>query len=208
MKARMWAYAPMAATCVLSLGLTALAGCDGAPSATAARAHTAGVGADRRLIDGAPEGGDSRPQTARYSNAAYGSGEARQAAPLYHGKPIWAANKDHSAEENADYHFKRDGDAVGASSEEDFIAKVHAFVDSPPKGVETLSRGNGDKLYYDPKANLFAVADKDGVPRTLFKPRDGPAYWAQQKQAIANGETSFRSPTRRSAGRSQADDNG
>lgn len=210
MKAERWARAPMAAACALSLGLATLAGCDGAPSATAARQHTAGVGADRRLVDSAPEGGDGAAQGARYGAAAYGSGEPRRdaATPLYKGKPIWSANRNHSAEENADYHFKRDGDAVGATSEEDFIAKVHAFLDNPPKGVETLSRGNGDKLYYDPRANLFAVADKDGVPRTLFKPKDGPAYWAQQKQAIADGETAFRSPNRRSARRSQADDNG
>ncbi len=69
------------------------------------------------------------------------------------------------------------------------MAKAHAFVDAPPKGVLTLTRANGDRLMYDPKGNVFAVADKDGAPRTLFKPRDGHAYWEQQKQAVAKGET-------------------
>jgi hypothetical protein len=215
---RVWASAPLAASaavfCVLSL-----AACDGAPSATPARAH-ANDASDRRLADSAPAGGDTRGP-ARYSSAVYTSSAsssrrddgARQAeAPLFHGKPLWAANKNHSAQENADYHFKRDGDAVGATSEDDFLAKVHAFVDSPPKGVQTLNRPNGDRLMYDPKANLFAVVDKDGAPRTLFKPRDGTAYWAQQKDSVANGDdypsSSSSKSGRKSARRSSGDDNG
>ena len=209
MRTKVWARAPLSVAGAVALGVLSLAACDGAPSATAARSHGAN-GADRRLIDSAPAGGDSRPSTARFSDAAYGSGVAkREDAPLYHGKPIWAANKNHSAQENADYHFKRDAEAMGATSEDDFIAKVHAFVDNPPKGVQTLTRSNGDTLIYDPKANLFAVADKDGAPRTLFKPRDGKAYWQQQKDSIANGDDDYRSSTRkRSAKRSQSDDNG
>jgi pyocin large subunit-like protein len=130
---------------------------------------------------------------------------------------MWAANKKHTAQENADYHFKRDGEAVGATSEEDFLAKVHAFVDHPPKGTETLTRSNGDKLMYDPQANLFAVVDKDGAPRTLFKPRDGAAYWSQQKDSVAQseqrgGDDGYRSRSdsgrKKSARKSSGDDNG
>ena len=216
---QVWAPAPLAASaavlCVSSLGVLSLAACDGAPSATPARSHA--DAADRRLADSAPQGDDVRAP-ARYSTAVYNTASpaARrtddgrsQAAPLFHGKPMWAANKNHTAQENADYHFKRDGEAVGATSEEDFLTKVHAFVDHPPKGTETLDRSNGDKLMYDPKANLFAVVDKDGAPRTLFKPRDGAAYWAQQKDSVAKGDDDYRSNTgRRSAKRSSGDDNG
>jgi pyocin large subunit-like protein len=223
---RVWATAPLAASaaalCISSVCLLSLAACDGAPSATPARAHA--DGSDRRLADSAPAGEDSRGP-ARYSNAVYTTAPsaarrddgARAAdTPLFHGKPLWAANKKHSAQENADYHFKRDGEALGATSEEDFLSKVHAFVDNPPKGVETLTRSNGDKLMYDPKANLFAVVDKDGAPRTLFKPRDGTAYWAKQKDSVAQSDQDRgddRSATRskssrRSARRSAGDDNG
>jgi pyocin large subunit-like protein len=203
------------------VGVLSLAACDGAPSATPARAHA--DASDRRLADSAPAGDDVRAP-ARYSTAVYNSAsptarrtdDARsEAAPLFHGKPMWAANKNHTAQENADYHFKRDGDAVGATSEEDFLTKVHAFVDHPPKGTETLDRSNGDKLMYDPKANLFAVVDKDGAPRTLFKPRDGAAYWSQQKDSVAQsnqgrGGDDYRGNAgrRSSARRSSGDDNG
>ena len=36
-------------------------------------------------------------------------------------------------------------------------------------------------LLYDAKTNVFAVATADGKPRTMFKPRTGAAYWAEQK---------------------------
>jgi pyocin large subunit-like protein len=118
---RVWASAPLAASaavfCVLSL-----AACDGAPSANPARSHSANA-SDRRLADTAPAGDETRGP-ARYSNAVYTTAPrasaARDDTPLFHGKPLWAANKKHTAQENADYHYKRDGEAVGATSEDDF----------------------------------------------------------------------------------------
>ena len=70
------------------------------------------------------------------------------------------------------------------------VAKAHAFVDTPPHGVETLTRDNGDKLLYDAKANVFAVVSREGAPRTMFKPRDGAAYWAEQKQRVSDDASS------------------
>ena len=60
------------------------------------------------------------------------------------------------------------------------MAKAHAFVDSPPSGVQKVERANGDALLYDAKTNTFAVVTKAGAPRTMFKPRDGASYWQQQ----------------------------
>lgn len=215
MDTRGWALRPLkfygltggaAALLVLTL-----AACDGAPSATAARSHSGG--SDRRLADSGPPVDDSRAP-AQYRPAVYtsGAGESsapREAAPLFHGKPMWASNKKHSAQENADYHFKRDGENLGAKDEDDYLAKVHAFVDTPPKGTETLTRSNGDKLMYDAKSNLFAVVDKDGAPRTLFKPRNGASYWDQQKQTLADDEGGDRRTSKRkSARRASGDDNG
>jgi pyocin large subunit-like protein len=124
---------------------------------------------------------------------------------------MWAANKRHSAEDNAQYQFGKNGADFAAASEDDYVTKVHAFVDNPPASAETINRKNGDRLIYDPKANVFAVVTKEGAPRTMFKPRDGAAYWAQQKDSVAKGEDDYRSNTgssRRSAKRSNGDDNG
>ncbi|MGH7022701.1 MAG: hypothetical protein ACREEB_03820 [Caulobacteraceae bacterium] len=121
------------------------------------------------------------------SGPAYGSSQASiggqdAATPLVNGKPMWAANRKHTAAENAQYQFTKNGQDFGAQSESDYVTKVHAFVENPPAGVQTLDRSNGDRLIYDPKANVFAVVSRDGAPRTMFKPRDGAAYWTQQKQ--------------------------
>ncbi|MDB5461341.1 MAG: hypothetical protein JWO72_3082 [Caulobacteraceae bacterium] len=201
MGTRVWAFAPLSIGAVSALAFMSLAACDGAPSAIPARSHAATDSVDRRLADSAPEGGESRTSS-RYG--ADGGGRAAAAAdtPLFHGKPIWAANKTHSGQENADYHFKRDGDVFGSTSEEDFLTKVHAFVDNPPQGALILTRSNGDKLVYDPKGNIFAVADKNGAPRTLFKPKDGQAYWDKQKDALAKGDDYG------GARRTRSDDNG
>jgi len=206
METRNWAVSPVCVGALSVLVLMGLAACDGAPSAIPARSHAAGDAADRRLADSAPEGGGEARQNTRSS--ASGGGYARETAadtPLFHGKPIWAANKNHTGQENADYHFKRDGDVFGSTTEDDFLTKVHAFVDNPPQGVLVLTRANGDKLMYDPKGNIFAVADKNGAPRTLFKPKDGQAYWDKQKDAEAKGEGYG---SRRSARKSGSDDNG
>ena len=60
--------------------------------------------------------------------------------PEVNGEPLWAANKRHTAEENAAYHFKRDGADFGAASEDDYVAKAHAFIDKPPADALTLDR--------------------------------------------------------------------
>ena len=140
----------------------ALAACDAGPSARAP----------------APPATAVTGQTT--TTASAGTDPRDLPAPLVNGKPMWAANKKHTAEENADYQFGKNGRDFGAASEADYVAKAHAFVDSPPAGVQKLERSNGDALLYDARTNTFAVVTKAGAPRTMFKPRDGAAYWRQQ----------------------------
>ena len=118
-------------------------------------------------------------------NQASGYGQSAAAVPLVGGKPMWAANRKHSAEDNAQYQFAKNGGDFGAKSESDYVTKVHAFIERPPGDVETLDRKNGDRLMYAAKTNVFAVVSRDGAPRTMFKPRDGASYWAQQKDREA-----------------------
>jgi hypothetical protein len=144
----------------LALGLAA---CDGKPSAVASR--------------------DQSPFTAAPGpSSAAGAVDPRDApVPQIGGKPMWAANRKHTAEENAQYQFAKNGGDFAAKSETDYVTKAHAFIERPPHDVQTLDRSNGDRLIYDPSANIFAVVSRDGAPRTMFKPRGGATYWAQQK---------------------------
>ena len=104
-----------------------------------------------------------------------------RALPRFAGKPAWAASKSRSASASAEAQFQRNGADFGAQTLEDYVAEAHAFADKPPKGTQMTTRRNGDVLLYDPIGNVFAVVTADGAPRTLFKPKDGPAYWAKQK---------------------------
>ena len=108
------------------------------------------------------------------------------------GKPMWAANRTRTAEENAQRGFERYGSEFAAADVDDYVRKAHAFVAAPPSGAETLKRANGDTLIYDPKANVFAVVTKTGAPRTMFKPDDGAAYWATQKTGQSRRTASTR----------------
>ena len=105
------------------------------------------------------------------------------------GRPIWSASRRGTAEENAQRAFDRNGETFGARDLDDFVRKAHGFIEKPPAGTQRLTCANGDVLLYDPKGNVFAVASKDGAPRTMFKPDEGAAYWDEQKSRLARQAT-------------------
>jgi hypothetical protein len=117
----------------------------------------------------------------RMGEGGGGGDRATADAPKYKdGTPIWAANRRRTADENIQKMFQRNGSDFGAASADDYVAKAHAFISSPPAGVQTASRANGDKLLYDGRTNTFVVVTRQGAPRIMMKPRDGKAYWTEQ----------------------------
>ncbi|MHB8284962.1 MAG: hypothetical protein ACYDD1_09835 [Caulobacteraceae bacterium] len=165
------------AGCALLLGLAA---CNRSQASAGRHDQSAsGPAASADTYAAADRDGDRRG--AGYRTSSYSRDETRDAAPLFHGEPMWSENRNHTAEENAEYQFRRSGADLGVKTLDAFLTKAHAFGDHPPAGTLQLERSNGDKLLYDPKANLFAVITRDGAPRTIFKPRDGMAYWNEQK---------------------------
>ncbi len=164
----------------LALGVSALAllsACDNGPSAvkqTAAGSQMATASAPERSYgSGGPSGGNGDQPKVDHRKDVVASADD--------GKPVWAPSKRFSAEEGAEKQFERDGAAFDTKTLDQFVKKAHAFVGHPPKGTLTLTRKNGDTLFYDPKSNVFAVATKGGAPRAMFKPDDGMAYWEKQK---------------------------
>lgn len=111
---------------------------------------------------------------------------------LVAGRPMWSASRRYSAEENARRAFARNGEAFGARDVDAFVRKAHAFVEKPPAGAETVVRANGDRLIYDPRGNVFAVATSAGAPRTMFKPDEGRAYWDEVKTRESQRRTASR----------------
>ncbi|GGL16691.1 hypothetical protein [Caulobacter rhizosphaerae] len=178
MTVRRASWFPALAATGLALGLAA---CDG--GASAVKAPKAGD------VASAAQPASDR-EAPSYGGGAYDSAPVRpdpRDAPVRKvaGKPMWAANRTRTAEENAQRGFERYGADFAAADVDDYVRKTHAFVAHPPAGAETLTRANGDTLIYDPKANIFAVVTKTGAPRTMFKPDDGATYWATQKTGQA-----------------------
>lgn len=99
-----------------------------------------------------------------------------EAAPI-------TANRRETVDAKIQRLYERNGADFGATSAEDYLAKVTAFTRNPPADVERAERPNGDVLLYQASTNTFAVVDRNGSARTMFKPREGAAYWAEQKTA-------------------------
>ena len=163
----------------LALGISALAllsACDNGPSAVSKQAAGTQV-----ATANAPDRSYGSGRSGDYDNTPKVDHRKDEVAKADDGKPVWAPSKRFSAEEGAQRQFERDGQTFDTKTVGQFVKKAHAFVGHPPKGTLTLTRKNGDILFYDPKGNVFAVSSKEGAPRTMFKPDDGMAYWEKQK---------------------------
>lgn len=145
-------------------GAVALAGCGDGASAVETRDRAAS--APDVLMTAAPAG----------SIAASAAASAETPGPL-------TANRRETVDEKIQRLYERNGADFGARSPEDFLTKVNAFTRTPPADADRATRPNGDVLLYQASTNTFAVVAEDGTPRTMFKPDDGPTYWAEQKAA-------------------------
>lgn len=159
----------------------ALAACDGGPASKPSRDQADAGSAPTPTAKGDVVSADTpdRAETPKVDPRT-------QPPPMLDGKPMWAANRRLTAEEAAEKQFTRNGKDFGARTVEDYARKAQAFIDNPPKGAEVITRQRG-KIMYDAKSNTFAAATKDGVPRTMFKPEEGAAYWEEAKSRPEGG---------------------
>ena len=98
-------------------------------------------------------------------------------------KPVLTTGRRETVDAKIARLYERNGADFGAASAEDYLDKVTAFTAKPPRDAETVKRPNGDTVIYQASTNTFAVAARDGTPRTMFKPTTGADYWAEQKSA-------------------------
>lgn len=96
-------------------------------------------------------------------------------------KPVLTANRRETVDAKTARLFERNGADFDAATPEAYLSKVEQFTRNPPAGTDRVERPNGDVLLYQASTNTFAVVSRDGVPKTMFKPRDGASYWAEQK---------------------------
>lgn len=152
-----------AAGAVIAL-LLGLAGCGNGGSAVETRERSA-------------DGGEVALTGASDKAAGIGTDAPEKATP------VLTANRRETVDAKVARLFERNGADFGAATAEDYLGKVRAFTSRPPAGTERTERPNGDVLLYQASTNTFAVVSRDGVPKTMFKPREGAAYWAEQKAA-------------------------
>lgn len=181
------------------LGLLALVGCDDRLAMQPAREHATEFAATTAP---APVASPAMERSERAASADRPARAERVSAPvrLVSGKPAWADNRQHTAEENIRYQFEQHGRELGARNVDDFVARAHRFVNTPPDGALTLTRANGDRLLFDERSGLFGVVRSDGAPRTVFKPETGKAYW--DEQVASQGQ---RATTRRATRNDRSD---
>ena len=101
-------------------------------------------------------------------------------------RPALTANRRETVDAKITRLFERNGADFGAATAQDYLTKIRAFTSRPPAGTDRVERPNGDVLLYQASTNTFAVVSREGVPKTMFKPRDGATYWAGQKDAAPN----------------------
>ena len=99
---------------------------------------------------------------------------------------VLTSNRRETAGAKAVRLYERNGADFGATSAEDYLEKAKAFTKTPPADAEKVSRPNGDVLIYQARTNTFAVVDRRGVVRTMFKPSNGAEYWERQKATAAS----------------------
>lgn len=83
---------------------------------------------------------------------------------------LWTSTRFASVAGNAYRHFKDHGTDFGAINSVDYVKKTKAFLTNPPEGTLTRTKANGDVVLYHPGSNTFAIMDKRGTPRTMYKP--------------------------------------
>ena len=75
-------------------------------------------------------------------------------------------------------HFEKHAAEFGYRTPVEYLGGARDLVGR--SGVQTFTRTNGDKLFYDAARNEFAVLKPDGVLRTYFRPQNGSEYWRIQ----------------------------
>lgn len=92
----------------------------------------------------------------------------------------WSHGSD-GASRNAEEHWHKHGSEFSEfHNAQDYEQGAHDFTAHPPPGTQTKHRSNGDTLFYNPDTNTFAVVNKQGKPRTMFRPDSGRDYWDRQ----------------------------
>jgi pyocin large subunit-like protein len=93
------------------------------------------------------------------------------------GRQIWSSTNKKTSVQNAFKHWKdHKNEFPELFNAKQYVERSHSLFQHSEKTL-TKIRSNGEILYYQPTSNTFGAFTKDGVPKTMFRPRDGIYYW-------------------------------
>lgn len=84
------------------------------------------------------------------------------------------------SEKKLNGHFGDHGSQFNAKSKEDYLEKAKQFFSGSGDDYLQYTRPDGDVVKYRSSDNTFGVISNDGTIRTMFKPKEGAAYFEQQ----------------------------
>lgn len=95
-------------------------------------------------------------------------------------KSIWSKTRESSSLLNALRHWQDHGrEFPELQNALSYVKKATDFVRNPPPGTMIkIRQRNGDRLFYHPETNVFAITDANGSLRTMYKPN--PAVHGKQ----------------------------
>jgi pyocin large subunit-like protein len=93
-------------------------------------------------------------------------------------KPIWTSTRKKSSVKNAFGHWKDHGNEFPEFvNAKQYVEHAHNFFSGSREHLLKKVRPNGEVLLYDIRSNTFGAFKPDGVPKTVFKPKEGITYW-------------------------------
>src|SRR5918998_1132956 len=78
-------------------------------------------------------------------------------------------------------HFEKHSAEFGYRTPVEYLRGARDLVGR--QGVQTFTRTNGDRLFYDAARNEFAVLKQDGVLRTYFRRRGRRGRWCTRRSS-------------------------
>ena len=85
--------------------------------------------------------------------------------------PIWSSTGSKTSVENTLGHWNKHGaEFPQFQNAKQYVQGAHNFVHTPPSGTHIKTRANGDKVFFDPATDTFAVQGANNAPKTMFKP--------------------------------------
>lgn len=90
---------------------------------------------------------------------------------------IWTSTKKKTSVKNAYCHWKdHRKEFPNLQNAKQYVDHARSFVGKSGNGLLTKLRTNGEILIYETQTNTFVVYSKEGLPKTMFKPREGMTY--------------------------------